>query len=130
MKNQILNELKQNLNRFAGATDPRHVSVSKQEIMKCFNACPLENKELLTEMSSVFFETKKERNSVDWSSIEFLLFGRIIKCVDFYILTKEEALGHLSEGEHPRPILSHLMKKYRIDAQELRTVREEAMIQR
>lgn len=127
MNQLFLNKFEENLKRFAEAKDPRHLGVVKQEITKCFNSCSLENKELLTEMSFIFFKTKQEKSSVDWSNIEFLLFGKIIQCVDFYISTKEEALDHLSEGDHPRQILSHLMKKYSISAAELRSVRENVL---
>ncbi len=127
---QTLHELRSNLERFAKATDPRNILVTKKEIGRLLNQCDPSDKELLTEMSDLYFkEIRSKYKAIKWGEIDFLFFGRIINCVDCYIDTKKEALDFLSEGEILRQVLSHLMKKYQISAHELRTIREGVLVQ-
>ncbi len=127
---QTLHELGRNLERFAKATDPRNILVTKKEIGRLLNQCDPSDKELLAEMSDLYFrETRPKYEAIVWGEIDFLFFGRIVKCVDCYIGTREEALDYLSEGEILRQVLFHLMKKYKISAEDIRKVRKEALVE-
>jgi hypothetical protein len=124
MHKQILTELESSLKRFIEAKDPRNIYASEKEITAIFNLCRLQDKDLLSEMTILFFKQVKENPQIKWENIRFMVVGRIIKCVDCYIFTKEEALDYLLEGGILRQVISHLMNKYAISFVELREARD------